>query len=109
MLNNSKIKMALQSFASTQCTHGDIKWHHFGTWNDKVFLIDLGHIETDQDPDEVEAWCERSLKYLQRTAGDVPTDFNGVTPFTPASPLLGKKRALDSTSQARILRSSKVA
>ena len=106
MLDQGQIKKALHSFASTNCTHGDIKWRHFGTWNDQVFLIDLGHIETDQDSDEIETWCEESLKYLKRTTGTVQTELNEATFLTPAPQRLGKKRALDLTSSTRVLRSS---
>jgi hypothetical protein len=67
-LRNGKIQTALKNFASTGCTHGDVRWRHFGLWKGNLFLIDLGSIKTGQTPSQIETWCKISLEHLTASA-----------------------------------------
>jgi hypothetical protein len=68
LLNNSTISKALGAFFSTGYTHRDIKWCHFGWWEDKLFLCDLGAIAWSTKAEQKQ-WLEASIDSLRKSAG----------------------------------------
>jgi hypothetical protein len=62
-MNN--VKEALKSFAESGYKHNDIRWRHFGSYEGKMYLCDLGHIEELTEADS-ETWIEESLRLLEK-------------------------------------------
>jgi hypothetical protein len=68
LLDKDTISKALKEFSSTGYTHRDIKWRHFGWWEDKLFLCDLGEIARSNKA-EVKKWLGASIVSLRKSAG----------------------------------------
>jgi hypothetical protein len=58
------VEEALRRFAKSGYKHNDIRWRHFGGWNDKLFMCDLGDIEK-LETEDADAWIAESLRCLE--------------------------------------------
>jgi hypothetical protein len=65
------VKEALKIFAKSGYKHNDIRWRHFGWWNDKLYMCDLGNIVKMQDKKDgmedkwIEEWVAGSMLILE--------------------------------------------
>jgi hypothetical protein len=71
----NEIKVALQEFSRRQkdgkrYLHADVKWSHFGYYQKKLDLMDLGIVsEVKKGDAEVETWISASLESLRTNMG----------------------------------------
>ena len=91
-----EVKKALKRFAESGYKHNDIKWHHFGWWNNVLYMCDLGDIENmqqdkkDGGEDEwIEKWVNMAMDILEGRR--VATED---TPSKASSTLSKRKRSL---------------
>ena len=71
LLEECKIKTALESFASSGYIHDDVRWRHFGWWGEDLLMLDLGGVTKEPDESRVRCWIDRSLCILQERIGTV--------------------------------------
>jgi hypothetical protein len=71
----NEIKVALQDFSRKQengkrYLHADVKWRHFGYYQNKLYLLDLGYVSEVKNGDaKVKALIEASFKSLRTNMG----------------------------------------
>jgi hypothetical protein len=69
------VKKALERFAKSGYKHNDIRWRHFGWWNDVLYMCDLGDIEKMQckkdgvEGEWIEEWVDTSMRKLEASMG----------------------------------------
>jgi hypothetical protein len=68
LLGNGTISNALTKFAKSGHTHSDIKWRHFGWFEDELLLYDLGGIKSSTEA-EISIWYTASIALLTESAG----------------------------------------
>ena len=64
---DGSVEDALKRFADSGFKHDDICWRHFGTWNDRLYLLDLGQISELSFEDRQE-WVHGSVQRLEKRA-----------------------------------------
>ena len=75
LLDNGSLHRALDEFSKGGYIHNEAKkWEHVGTWNEKVYFLDLGKNSVEKvDPNEhqrIKEWKDGCLSQLQRTISD---------------------------------------
>jgi len=57
---------ALNRFAESGYKHNDVRWRHFGTWQGKVYLLDLGDITKFGEAENPKEWVKNMMDLLRR-------------------------------------------
>jgi Family of unknown function (DUF5898) len=65
LLEDGTIEQVLRKFAELGYIHNDIKWRHFGYWESKLYLIDLGDIKEQKEQQKATSWVGNSIDYLR--------------------------------------------
>jgi hypothetical protein len=83
LLRNGDIKRALENFALLKCTHDDVRWRHFGYWNEEMVLFDLGAIHEKQSDEKIKDWYSISMQRLSESAGKTQPNFRDKSRSNP--------------------------
>lgn len=75
LLDDGTIRNVLETFAKRGYIHNDMKWRHFGYWNDQIYLLDLGVVKkldlsSLEKDNEIDEWATTSIKTLQNCLGN---------------------------------------
>jgi hypothetical protein len=95
-LKQTEIEGALRDFSKSGYKHDDIKWRHFGRWQKKLFLLDLGSISLIKNEAAKSDWVTKSMEKLRNTAGK-PL----IAQTTPSARSKGGKRTAQPTPSTR--------
>ena len=66
-LTDGSVHDALKRFADSGFKHDDVCWRHFGTWNGRLYLLDLGQI-SEISFEGRQGWVSDSVQQLEKRA-----------------------------------------
>jgi hypothetical protein len=81
-----EVKEALIRFAKTlKYKHNDVRWRHFGSWEGKLYMCDLGNIEKVEDDEgkDIDEWVAASMLRLVGRMGATDENHSAPTNTTP--------------------------